>query len=299
MVVVGDDDFAAERVVQLSGYATKVMMITRKKALTVTPTVKGYLDELKNVQIITGQAVTEIVGDGTKVIGVRLRDLALGTEKNLSASTVYLNSVYKPDSVLVKGQLELDPEGYIVRKDGSQETLVPGIFAAGAVSNKPNKAGPCAGYGMATGVEVIEFMHKKVGFNPETSKALEKFYYQQEQTRSLGTISQVTTTKQLKKIFKEKPITVLFAFSPGCPFCKAMYPDVVEVTQELQDKVALIILNANELGELRDSLTFDSVPTTFIYKDGQLVHTIKGRTNKLALSNVLKNIISQETAPKS
>lgn len=293
VIVVGDDDFAAERVIQLCGFAKKVYMITRKNKLNVTPTVLKELDDLKNLEIITGQVVTEILGDGTKVTGANVRNLKENKEYNIPASTVYLNSVYKPDSSLVKDQLALDKEGFIIRTNGTQETSVPGVFAAGAVTNKPNKAGPSAGFGMATGVELIECLHKTIGFTPETSKSLEKAYYKQEHKRSLGGISKVTTRQQLREVADKKPITILFAYSPGCPFCRAMFPEVVEVARELQDTVTLVKLNANESTELSESLAFDSVPTTFVYKDDVLVHTIRGKTNKKALMKILKGIIAQ------
>ncbi len=294
VVVIGDDDFAAERVVQLAAFAKKVMMITRKNELNVTPKVLDDLRALHDkVEIITGEAVLEILGDGSHATGVRLRNVQTKAERNIAASTVYLNSVYKPESNLFKGQVPLDTEGYIERKKDSQATLVPGIFCAGAVTNKPNKAGPSAGFGMAAGVEVIEFMHKTVGFTPVISKQFEKLCYAVEQKRSLSNISHASKKGQFTEILKKKPITILFAYLPGCRFCKAMFPEMVEIAQEFKDKVTLVKLNANQSSELADSLNFDSVPTTFIYKDGVLVHTIRGKTNKQAVMNILKSIIAQ------
>lgn len=296
VVVVGDDDFAAERVIQLADYANNVIMITRKKKLSVTATVIGYLNNLKNAELITGHAVTEVLGDGSKVTGVRLRNLEEGSERTIPVSTVYLNSVYKPDSGIVKDQLPLDKEGYILRQPDSQQTFVPGVFAAGAVTNKPNKAGPAAGFGMAAATEAIEFMHKTVGFNSEVNKDLEKLYYKSAQKRSHKGVDQVTSRAQLQEVFKKAPFTVLFAYLPTCKFCRAMYPDMLEVAHDFSDSITMVKLNANETNDLTTNLSFDSVPTTFIYnKDGVWIHTIKGRANKLAIVNVLQGIIDKDT----
>ncbi|MGE0009789.1 MAG: FAD-dependent oxidoreductase [Candidatus Babeliales bacterium] len=298
VVVVGDDDFAAERVIQLAEFANNVIMVTRKKKLSVNATTIGDLNRLKNAELIVGHEVTEVEGDGSRVTGVRLRNLEAGSERTIPVSTVYLNSVYKPDSAFLKGQIPMDGEGYILRQPDSQQTLIPSIFAAGAVTNKPNKAGPSAGFGMAAAVELIEFMHKTVGFNSEVSKDLEQLYYKSPQKRKMSSSDQVTSRTQLAEVFKKKPITVLFAYLPMCPYCRAMYPDMLDAVHDFGDVVTLVKLNASESNDLTQNLTFDSVPTTFIYRDGVLVHTIRGRANKLAISKVLSSIAEQVKSDK-
>lgn len=298
VVVVGDDDFAAERVIQLAEYANNVIMITRKNKLSVTAATVGYLNELKNAELITHHEVLEVQGDGEKVTGVKLRNIADQTERVIPVSTVYLNSVYKPESKLFKDQVPLDAEGYIEREKDAQQTLVPGIFAAGAVTNKPNKAGPSAGFGMAAGVEVIEFMHKTVGFNTTTAKDIEGNYYKRPVKRVISNIDSVTSSRQMVDQFKKNQITVLFAYSPVCQLCKAAYADIMDVAQELSDKVTFAKVNGEEDTELGRSLIIDNFPTLFIYKDGVLIKTVSDKINKNALFNMLRGILNKESAPK-
>lgn len=72
---------------------------------------------------------------GEKVTGVRLRNVKTGEERTLDCDGVFISIGRKPSTELVKGQLEIDPAGYVVA-DESTRTNIPGVFAVGDVRTK-------------------------------------------------------------------------------------------------------------------------------------------------------------------
>lgn len=78
--------------------------------------------------------IIELLG-GERVTGVRLRNRKTGEESAVSCDGVFVSVGRKPSTELVKGQLELDPAGYIIA-DESTRTNIPGVFAVGDVRTK-------------------------------------------------------------------------------------------------------------------------------------------------------------------
>jgi thioredoxin reductase (NADPH) len=75
--------------------------------------------------------VEEILGD-SNVTGVKSRNLKTGMEQLLKTDGVFVAIGYEPNTSIFKGQVDLDPRGYIITHHET-ETNVPGIFAAGDV----------------------------------------------------------------------------------------------------------------------------------------------------------------------
>jgi len=78
--------------------------------------------------------VTDVCGD-TKVSGLRLRDIVSGEESELNATGLFVAIGHEPNSALVKGQIELEDNGYIKTFDGTMRTSVDGVFACGDVQD--------------------------------------------------------------------------------------------------------------------------------------------------------------------
>ncbi len=78
--------------------------------------------------------ITEILGD-TKVSGVKLRDTVNGEESELDVTGLFVAIGHEPNSSLLKGQVELQENGYVRTFDGTTRTSVDGVFAAGDVQD--------------------------------------------------------------------------------------------------------------------------------------------------------------------
>jgi thioredoxin reductase (NADPH) len=82
--------------------------------------------------------VEEILGAGTPAVvtGLKLNHLRSGEDRTLELDGVFVAIGHTPNTSVFQGQIECDPEGYIITQPGTTRTNVPGVFAAGDVQDK-------------------------------------------------------------------------------------------------------------------------------------------------------------------
>ncbi|KAF5075712.1 Thioredoxin reductase [anaerobic digester metagenome] len=135
VAVAGGGNSAAEDAKTLSHICKKVYLIHRRDTLRAE---KAYLDPLENadnLEFIWNTQIDELLTDG-KLTGLALTDRVTGTHRSLSCDGLFVAIGRDPNTALVKNQVELDAQGYIVA-DETTRTSVPGVFAAGDVRTKP------------------------------------------------------------------------------------------------------------------------------------------------------------------
>jgi thioredoxin reductase (NADPH) len=133
VVVVGGGDTALSHVQRLSGFASRVTLVHRQGALRSEYGDSGKLD-VDGVEVLLRTAVETILGDD-RVEGVRLKDLASGKTRDLTADAVVMAVGVKPNFALFRDLgVSLDPKGQVVT-DPWQKTSIPRFFAAGDVSS--------------------------------------------------------------------------------------------------------------------------------------------------------------------
>ena len=131
VAVVGGGDTAMEEATFLTKFASTVQVIHRRDELRASAALKKEADENPKISFIWNSAVTDVIGSG-KVQGVRVRNLKTGAENELSVDGLFVAIGYEPNTDVFRGQLELDPKGYIAVKNHT-ESSVPGVFVAGDV----------------------------------------------------------------------------------------------------------------------------------------------------------------------
>lgn len=134
VVVVGGGNTAAADALILSRICKKVIIVHRRDTLRATKIYHEPLMAKENVEFCWDSTVIELL-HGEKVTGVRLRNVKTGEERILDCDGVFISIGRKPSTELVKGQLEIDPAGYVVA-DESTRTNIPGVFAVGDVRTK-------------------------------------------------------------------------------------------------------------------------------------------------------------------
>lgn len=134
VVVVGGGNSAVADALLLSRLCKKVILVHRRDQLRATKIYHRALEEAENVEIVWNSAVTELLHDNV-LKGVRLQNLNTGEEQVLPCEGIFISIGRKPATELVKDQLPLDRDGYIIAGE-STETGIPGVFAVGDVRKK-------------------------------------------------------------------------------------------------------------------------------------------------------------------
>lgn len=137
VAVVGGGDTACEEALYLSTLAKQVYLIVRKPALRASKVMQRRLDERDNIKILYNTNTIGLYGtdvlEGAKL--VEHRDTALERVYELPIDGFFLAIGHRPNTDLFKGQVEMDAEGYLKVASPSTATSVPGVFAAGDVSD--------------------------------------------------------------------------------------------------------------------------------------------------------------------
>lgn len=135
VVVAGPGESAADAALELAALGAQVTVINMVP-LKVPEALQQRLDEAQNLTVLTGVKITEILGD-ERVTGVKVQSRA-GEEEVIPASGVFIETGAIAASEFTGGLVEMDEKGQIkTGRDGS--TNVPGIFAAGDVTEVPGK----------------------------------------------------------------------------------------------------------------------------------------------------------------
>lgn len=134
VVVVGGGNSAAADALTLSRIAKKVIIVHRRDTLRATKVYHTPLMNADNVEFLWNTGVTGLLSDG-RLSGVTIRNLVTGEESEITADGLFVSIGRKPASDLVKGQLAVDPGGYI---QAGEDTItnIPGVFAVGDVRTK-------------------------------------------------------------------------------------------------------------------------------------------------------------------
>ena len=139
VVVVGGGDTAIEEATFLTKFASKVTIVHRRDALRATKIMQEKAFKNPKIAFAWDSIVEEILGttaNGKKVVtGVRLKNVKTGSVSTKTVDGVFMGIGHKPNTELLKGQLEMDAIGYLVVQDRSTRTNIPGVFAAGDVAD--------------------------------------------------------------------------------------------------------------------------------------------------------------------
>ncbi|ORY98764.1 hypothetical protein BCR43DRAFT_488133 [Syncephalastrum racemosum] len=136
LVVIGGGDSAAEEAIYLTKYGSHVHVLVRRDVLRASKVMATRLLSHPKVTVHFNTVPTEAVGNGDLLTEVRTRSTKTKEEGSITASGLFYAIGHEPATSLVKGQVDLDEQGYIKTIPGSTLTNVPGLFAAGDVQDK-------------------------------------------------------------------------------------------------------------------------------------------------------------------
>ena len=134
VVVVGGGNSAVADALILSRIAKKVILVHRRDSLRAEKVYNKALEEAKNLEFRWNSAVDSLL-HAEKLTGLVLRDVHSGEKTEVSCDGVFVSIGRKPNTDLVKDQVELDSQGYVSAGE-SCRTNIPGVFAVGDVRTK-------------------------------------------------------------------------------------------------------------------------------------------------------------------
>lgn len=161
VIVVGGGNTAVEEALFLTNFAAKVTVVHRRDSFRAEKILQERLFKDPKISVLWDTVLDEVVGTGEplKVTGARLRNVKTGTLTELPIDGIFVAIGHVPATELVAGQLKMKPSGYVVTAPHSTATSVPGVFAAGDVTDDIyRQAVTAAGLGCMAALEAERFL---------------------------------------------------------------------------------------------------------------------------------------------
>lgn len=162
VLVVGGGNTAVEEALFLTNFASKVTLVHRRDSLRAERILQDRLLKHPKVEVLWDTTLEAVLGDETPmkgVTGVRLSNVKTGESFERAVHGVFIAIGHAPQTELFTGQLEYKDGGYLVTAPDSTATSIPGVFAAGDVTDdKYRQAVTAAGMGCMAALEAERFL---------------------------------------------------------------------------------------------------------------------------------------------
>jgi len=158
IVVVGGGDSAVEEATFLTRFARKVTIVHRRGALRASKIMQQRAFDDPKIEFAWNSEIAHIHGDD-KLTGVTLRDTQTGETREIEATGLFIAIGHDPRSELVRGQVDVDGEGYVLVDAPSTRTNLKGVFACGdLVDYHYRQAITAAGTGCSAALDAERYL---------------------------------------------------------------------------------------------------------------------------------------------
>jgi thioredoxin reductase (NADPH) len=161
VVVIGGGNTAVEEALFLTNFASKVTVVHRRDAFRAEKILQDRLFKNPKIEVIWDSILDDVMGSENplKVNRVRFKNVKTGATTERTVDGVFIAIGHSPASELFVGQLQMKPSGYIITTGQSTATSVPGVFAAGDVTDDIyRQAVTAAGQGCIAALEAEKFL---------------------------------------------------------------------------------------------------------------------------------------------
>jgi thioredoxin reductase (NADPH) len=164
VVVVGGGDSAMEEATFLAKFASKVTVVHRRHEFRASPIMVDRAEANERVEFLRPHVVDEVLHEDGRVSGVRLRNVETDEVTEIAAQGVFVAIGHDPNTKLFLDWLDHDEAGYLVTRDRSTVTNIPGVFAAGDVADPVyRQAVTAAGMGCMAALDAERFLAAQHG----------------------------------------------------------------------------------------------------------------------------------------
>ena len=160
LLVVGGGDTAMEEATFLTKFASKVTIVHRRDEFRASKVMQARALDNPKVEVIWNTVVERILGeDDGAVTGAVLRDVVTGETTEVRTDGVFMAIGHDPNTSLFRDQLRSDDDGYLIVDEPRTATNVPGVFAAGDVTDRTyRQAVTAAGQGCTAAIDAERFL---------------------------------------------------------------------------------------------------------------------------------------------
>jgi thioredoxin reductase (NADPH) len=161
IAVVGGGDTAMEEAIFLTRYASKVYVVHRRSEFRASKIMLDRVRANEKVEFVIPAVVDDILPHPNGHVGsVRLRNPETNATKEIELEGVFVAIGHDPNTIVFRGKLEMDPNGYLISLNGSK-TAVPGVFVAGDVQDhRYRQAVTAAGSGCMAAMDAEKFLEE-------------------------------------------------------------------------------------------------------------------------------------------
>ena len=158
VAIVGGGDTAAEEATYLAKICSKVTMLVRKNQMRASKAMQHRVLKTANIDLRYNSEIEEVLGDQV-VEGVRIKNNQTNVKEEISVSGLFIAIGHKPNTDLFRGQIEMDESGYLITKNKTTHTNIPGVFASGDVQDKEyRQAVTAAGTGCMAALDAERYL---------------------------------------------------------------------------------------------------------------------------------------------
>ncbi|MEM6535879.1 MAG: thioredoxin-disulfide reductase [Pseudomonadota bacterium] len=161
VIVVGGGNTAVEEALFLTNFASKVTLVHRRDGLRAEKILQHRLLNHPKVDVKWNTVLEEVLGDTEPlgVTGARLKNVETGESEDVPVHGVFIAIGHAPSTELFVGKLDMHDNGYLITAPDSTATNIPGVFAAGDVTDETyRQAVTAAGMGCMAALEAEKFL---------------------------------------------------------------------------------------------------------------------------------------------
>jgi len=161
IAVVGGGDTALEEANFLTRFAKTVTILHRRDAFRASKVMQDRAFKNPKIKVIWDTAVEDVIGE-SEVTGLKIKNLKTGVLSELTVTGFFVAIGHQPNTKLFKGQLDMNDAEYLLVQAGTTKTKIPGVFAAGDVSDPYyRQAVTAAGTGCMAALDAERFLENE------------------------------------------------------------------------------------------------------------------------------------------
>lgn len=164
VMVVGGGNSAVEEALFLTNFASKVTVVHRRDSFRAEKILQERLLKNPKVEVVWNHTLEEVVGDENPlgVTGAKIKNVKTGEETLVPVHGVFIAIGHAPSTELFKGKLAMKDNGYLITRPGTPQTEIPGVFAAGDVTDETyRQAVTAAGMGCMAALDAERFLSEQ------------------------------------------------------------------------------------------------------------------------------------------